>query len=348
MRVVFIDDGINLNFIQSNKKYVHIKEIYTVINDKVVPDNIMYTDVTHSSICANIFIDEVNSDCDIYFIKILDKQTLRGNIYALAVALDWCLYNHIDVINLSLGTTNIREAGLLQERVEKLIKSHVIIVAAASNSSFLTYPAAFDNIIGVKALNSANKLYPSDCILYKVPRKVYTYNKQTIITGEYNSFAAPAITAKACDCINNGITVTEDIKKYLIKNRIVKIYRKNKYFKIIQPIILFAFTGNENSIENVRDTLKFFSEKGYYGICISDTLSTDLTAGIINLEEINFGIHNVKYRISYLTSYIDADFFIWHISEQTIGKVNCRCIDLIVKDRVDENKLNCMFKSFTE
>lgn len=344
MRVVFIDDGINLNFIQSNKKYVHIKETYTVMNDKIILDNTECNDITHASICASIFIDEVNSDCDVYFIKILDKQTLRGNIYAL----DWCLYNRIDVINLSLGTTNIKEAGLLRESVETLVRSHVVIVAAASNSSLLTYPAAFKHIIGVKALNSTNKLYPSDCILYKVPRKQFTYNGKTTITGEYNSFAAPAITAKVCDCISNGITVVEDIKRYLIKNNIVKVYKRKRYLKITQPIMFFDLSGNENRIEDVIDILSFFSQEGYYGICISDTLLTDFTLGIINLEDIKIDINDVKYKILYLTSYIDADFFIWHMSRKTVGKVNSRRIDLVVKEKVDEYKLKLMLKSFTE
>lgn len=348
MRVVFIDDGINLDFIQSYRKCVHIKEIYAVINGNVVPDNIKYNSVTHSSICASIFMNEVNYECDIYFIKILDKQTLKGNIYALAVALEWCLYNHIDVINLSLGTTNIKEAGLLQESVEKLVRSRVVIVAAASNRCLLTYPAAFSSIIGVKALNSANKLYPSDCILYKVPKWEFKYNGKTIITGEYNSFAAPAITAKVCDCINNGIEEVEDIQRYLIKKKIVKIYKRNKYFKIAQPIILFDFSENENPLENVTNALNFFSQKGYYGICISDTLLTDLTSGIINLEDVKFCISDIKYRISYLTSYMDTDFCIWNLSEKTVGKINRRQIDIIVKNKVDEDKLNLILKSLTE
>ncbi len=347
MRVVFIDDGVNINFIQADKNCVRIKGSYTVVNDNVVPNEENCIEITHSSICTRIFTEEVKSSCDIFFIKILDKRTLRGSIHSLAVALEWCLLNHIDVINLSLGTTNIKEAGLLQEIVEKLVRNHVVIIAASSNNNYLTYPAAFKNIIGVKALNSANMDYPSDCFICGVPHREYSYNEKYVRTESYNSFAAPVITAKVCDCISNGIKDVDDIKKYLLRNNVAYTYKTSKYLKNIKPTMLLDFDKKDNHIEDVLYTLEFFSDKGFYGICLSDSLLSDLAHGIVNIWDVELDIEDVRKRLSYLTSYVDGDFIIWLMDKNEIGKTNLSTVDIIIDEAVTEETLNKILKELT-
>ncbi len=347
MRVVFIDDGINYEFIKSKKKYVHIMNAYTVTNNKVVSDKMNNTNITHCSICAKIFIEEVNCRCDIFFIRILDDKTLRGSIYSLVVALEWCLLNNIDVINLSLGTTNIKEAGLLQESIEKLVKNEIIIVAAASNCGFLTYPAAFTNIIGVKALNSASMLFPFDCLIFEVPHKEYIYNKKAILSGQYNSFAAPVITAKVCDCINNGFKDIDGIKKIIWRNNIARRYQCLRYYNNTKPTILFDVDKYDNHIEDVLYILNFFENKGFYGVCITNLVPSVFSQGIINIQDVELDIEDIRIRLSYLTSYIDGDFFIWHMESDTVGKTNLKSVDLVICERVTEKKLNRILKEFT-
>jgi hypothetical protein len=65
-------------------------------------------------------------DADYYAVKIFDRE-LRTNIETLIAALDWCIANRMDVINLSLGTP--RHAG----RFTPYLTQAKIISAAGTN-----------------------------------------------------------------------------------------------------------------------------------------------------------------------------------------------------------------------
>ena len=81
----------------------------------------------------------------------------RGDTIMLALAILWTTSQHADVINMSLGTDF--PSLLLREATAYALAEDVVVVAAAGNSgkSLVQYPAGFDGVLGVTAVDAANK-----------------------------------------------------------------------------------------------------------------------------------------------------------------------------------------------
>ncbi len=71
----------------------------------------------------------------------------------IADALDYAIQNEADVINLSL-TTSFRDA-MIEKKIDEAIDAGIIVVAAAGNesSNAPSYPASFDGVISLGAVN---------------------------------------------------------------------------------------------------------------------------------------------------------------------------------------------------
>lgn len=96
-------------------------------------------------------------DATILPVRVLDADG-RGNTFTLAYAIEWAAEQGADVINLSLGA----EAGsrVLSDTIAAVQAQGVIVVAAAGNDGRNTpvqYPAAFDGVIGVAAVDALNR-----------------------------------------------------------------------------------------------------------------------------------------------------------------------------------------------
>lgn len=89
-------------------------------------------------------------------VRVLDGNG-RGNAFTLAYAIEWAVQQGADVINLSLGTPF--RSRVLEEAIADAAESGVILVAAAGNTNTAQaqYPARFDDVLAVTALDSANR-----------------------------------------------------------------------------------------------------------------------------------------------------------------------------------------------
>ena len=108
----------------------------------------------HGTHIAGI-IAQVAPDTKIIPVRILDSNG-RGNTFTLAYAIEWAVDQGADVINLSLGTTYFSQ--VLQDVIADAESKGVIIVAAAgnNNSDVLQYPAGFEHVISVSAVDQSN------------------------------------------------------------------------------------------------------------------------------------------------------------------------------------------------
>jgi len=107
-------------------------------------------------------IREKAPDAKLYAVKVFDR-VLTTNIKIIIKALDWCVDNHIDVINLSLGTVNFEHRNSIEAAVARANKNGCVIVAAREMAGQLSLPGCLSSVVGVLA--------DSDC-----PRDRYGVN----------------------------------------------------------------------------------------------------------------------------------------------------------------------------
>lgn len=343
MRVALIDGAVNSEFLQSiENPNVRMLGTYAVSGGSVIKEQMLTREITHASVCAGIFLSEVRCPCELLCIRVLDADSLRGNIHALITALDFCMSSRIDVVNLSLGTTRIQDGGLLHDKVIELERHRIVIVAAESNRNLLTFPAAFEYVIGVREDASANRKHPSDGILYRSTVRSFSYQGKTMVTGGYNSYAAPAVTAMVCGCLVRGITETNAIRQELLRQGKGKESKKRRSVKAEKPVICLYVRNREEAVRRINKILGFFNGHGYEGICISDVLQTAYDAGILNIGQFKRGVCSLNHRLGLLTNAADADFVIWYMTQTELNRRNRRSIDMTVTDGPDYGR---MFKA---
>jgi hypothetical protein len=144
MNVAIIDDGIDEKTLDS-----HNVSITNLISQdgKISPAK-QFKEPTHGGLCTDVFWETTGRLPDVSICLPRD-HTGRCNVNDLALAMDWCVSNKIDLVNLSMGTTRFFDSFILRNTMERLQNSGTILVAGASNRGLITYPAVFDSSIGV-------------------------------------------------------------------------------------------------------------------------------------------------------------------------------------------------------
>lgn len=349
-KVAFIDSNVNIEYINKIKNEGQtISSILTVSDNAVVESNCQVDTLTHATLCIKVFFEYISSNCEIFLISIMDSKSLKANIDSLIVALSWCLDNNIKLINLSIGSTCLVDARQLYLKVNELANKDVIIVSAASNNNKMTFPAFFDNIIGVKSIKSKSPhkgfAFNGDGI-DGIEVSCFVENSMVEHNGQYysiyssNSFAAPIISAKICNYINDGYVSLEQIK-YKLKEDSIKINPKlimntRKYFRDKIDIPIIAVMNNMESSEETNSTESFiqklivkFLEYGYSGICLSRESETDILKYIINL--VNYDKYSYSEKLKYYSHYCDVSYIIVAIEPDIFNKnLKIKDIDIII------------------
>jgi len=85
-------------------------------------------------------------------IRILDSNG-RGNTFLLAYAIYWATRQNVDIISLSLGAE--ADSSLVRETIRDAFNQGIIVVAAAGNNNLdaISYPAGYDDVIAVTAVD---------------------------------------------------------------------------------------------------------------------------------------------------------------------------------------------------
>ena len=125
IRVAVIDSGVN-------PAHPHISRV-----DGGWPENDFLDRLGHGT-AVMAAIQEKASDAEYFAVRVFDRE-LRTNMDTLLAAIDWAISNKMDIINLSLGTTNPAHAEKFAPYVTR-----AIFVAAAD-----AYPGNLPGVIRV-------------------------------------------------------------------------------------------------------------------------------------------------------------------------------------------------------
>lgn len=220
--VAVIDDGINEK-LYSN---IHLNTNIEINSELKFSPRSDYDpiSISHGTICAAII--QKYSSCKILSsVKILNEKT-KCSKKQLIKALEWCVDNNINLINLSLGSIDFRDYSEIKNVINFAYSKGIIIVAACSNKGIFTYPASLSNVVGVKCdrknILKINDYIYNTCTIDGIDitansqHELIDFMENKNYTSISNSFAAPVITALVYEMMkkNAGITL-EKIKENL-------------------------------------------------------------------------------------------------------------------------------------
>ena len=108
-----------------------------------------YLDRLGHGTAVTAVIRERAPTADVWAVKVFDRE-LSATGAALVAALDWARAERMDMVNLSLGTTNIHHEHALGEAVRAAREEGVLIVAAAPEADRRWLPGALPGVVRVE------------------------------------------------------------------------------------------------------------------------------------------------------------------------------------------------------
>jgi subtilisin family serine protease len=141
IRIAILDSGVN-------EAHPHVGGVIEGIT--VGPDGISagYQDTLGHGTAVAALIHYLNPEAHITAVKIFDSR-LATNLATVIRAIDWCLQNQIDVINLSLGTLNAGHRNAFVEAVARTRNAGAVIVSALEIDGQAALPGSLPGVIGV-------------------------------------------------------------------------------------------------------------------------------------------------------------------------------------------------------
>ena len=167
-------------------------------------------------------------DAEIYAVKVADEYG-HVKISAILKALEWCIKNYINIVNMSFGTYNYSK--ILKEALEYADSNGIVLVASAGNEGQfenehrIMYPAAYPGVLAVGAGTGAEPLDFSNVntrLDFIAPGYKYT----TSTNGRYTEAAGTSVSAAYMSGI---IALTWSSNRQLQKNRLLNLIKNTAY-----------------------------------------------------------------------------------------------------------------------
>jgi len=145
----------------------------------------------HGTACAGI-IRAVAPDVSIYSVRVLGER-LTGKAWVFATGLEWAIENGMNVVNLSLSTSNEAHIPMFHDAAF----AHVMLVSAMANEPKTTVPSEFSSVFSTASFRSDdpyevrfNAAGPAEWAARGIDVDV-AWADGSSITATGNSFAAP-------------------------------------------------------------------------------------------------------------------------------------------------------------
>lgn len=262
VRVAIIDSGVN----QAHKRFAGDNFIGFGYQDGKIVEN--YEDTYgHGTAIYNIIRNQ--KEIEIINIKVygIEEGLADSNIIGILRYLEE--QGNVDVINLSLGIEISDHLEEMYEVCDSLVKKGVIILSAFDNVGSISYPAAFDNVIGVATGSNCTNIkhfeFFEDKVMnvgaYGAIQRLAWTNPPYIFLGG-NSFACAHMTVIIANYIVQGITGQDRIMEKLREDALyvhqVELpERKTGIPFTIEKAALFPFNKEMHSLVRYADTLQF-------------------------------------------------------------------------------------------
>lgn len=299
VRIAIVDNGVDEVFL---KKPLEYKVLITEDGD-CIPDNsdMEHVSFLHGTTCAQI-IEKYFPEGNLSSVKVLDEKG-TGLLTKLLPAMEWCLQNQINILNVSLGSMHFQDRDQIRTLINEYAVKGLIVIAATANSGYVSYPAALSHVIGVAIDRDAYNDFTGNGHL---GIDVLVPGEQELISGEKkitaqksNSYAAPYITA----LIGKLAMEKPMINIYIAKLALASIIEEHKVY--LSPVYeepdwihnaLIKTTGRKSRAEYYFNAV---DEKAVEEMRHADVIHSIDTVVIDDLSKVEGGSFNNK-NIIYL------------------------------------------------
>lgn len=243
--VVIIDSGVNIDHPFFKDKNIMIDEVEFHYNENGIykyKTNSCNDRIGHGTAVTSIIVENMQN------ISVLMIKAFFAEMYidedALIDILNW-INSSIDtkILHMSCGICGCTRKKDLYSICNQIKEKGTIIVAAFDNYGGISYPAAFDNVIGVdlsqRCITKKQMIYIEDSIIniraFGVSQKVPWIGDSYQIVAS-SSFAAPHVTAMILSFLTDNMkfeNVLEELRKRSMK---VISAQRNPSISTIFPI----------------------------------------------------------------------------------------------------------------
>ena len=141
VRVAVIDSGVHA-------RHPHIGGVAGGVTIYPELDETDYTDRIGHGTAVMAAIKEKGPDAEYFAVRVF-HSSLRTTVDLLLRAIEWCLANRIDVINLSLGTTNPAHRERFTAVIAEALELGVVLISARDSEGVPALPGSLPGVIGV-------------------------------------------------------------------------------------------------------------------------------------------------------------------------------------------------------
>ncbi len=145
VRIAIVDSGIDSDHPALRGRVRESVEAVTEDGRIVFKPSTTGDQAGHGTACAGI-ISSVAPDAELYSVKVLGPNA-SGSGETFLGGLDYAIKQKFHVINLSLGTTKRDCFGPLHDLLDRAYHAGCIVVAAANNLPYPSYPSIFSSSV---------------------------------------------------------------------------------------------------------------------------------------------------------------------------------------------------------
>ncbi|MDD3415188.1 MAG: S8 family serine peptidase [Lachnospiraceae bacterium] len=340
--IAIIDNGINEILLRKPlKNSVYVNEQFYCQKDVNNYEKELFD---HGSKCA-LIIEEFCPRCELVSVKILGNNG-KGLINKLKPALEWCIQEKIRLINLSLGTIHFSDKTKIQRIINEYSNRGIIIIAATSNTGYITYPASFSNVIGVACGENfvhdmTMKFERGIDFVVSTNYKIKNIHSNLKIENT-NSYAAPYITALA----GNLLSENNELNFLELKRKIYEIYndKSKDFFYCSEPDWIsqaYFKDGNNNS------KLEFYFTEIKTNNGKQEKSDTIILMSQKNLNNYELENKNIVYLGKEKFKYRNFNKFFWSREQKSLQITNTQIrkgeIEIPVILCLLKGKIDCFF-----
>lgn len=304
IHVGIIDSGIKMKHNVFNKSTI---TNYLFKDGEFIPTMEDCDSYGHGTAVAGIIAQ--NADVDITMFSVPEFEYGVDEGMFIAILKKVSQFKEFDILNLSVGINICENINELYEVCQSIHNNGTIIVSAFDNSYSISYPAAFDNVIGVvshpKCKKSSDYVFVEDTVINVagkggIQRVAWTSPEYIAISG--NSFACAHISAQIANLIQECPNINRDFALEKIQahaiaksietlNSIIKPSKTQPSFTIKNAAV-FPFNKEMHSIIRYNNLLPF-KIKAVYDIKYSPYIGSNTNLILKNDYIPNYTIQNI-------------------------------------------------------